>query len=97
MPGLVGVLLCESVCVRVCVSKGSGGWGCTQQNDIPPFVSTFLRRLHSFCVTALLQGKPAVAEEQEEDAGAVCMGERGPGTRLNRATKGTKMVQCHGN
>lgn len=45
----------------------------------------------------LLQGKPGVAEEQEEDAGALCMGERGPGAALNRPTKGKKMVQCHGN
>lgn len=45
----------------------------------------------------LLQGKPGVAEEQEEDAGVVCMGERGPGAALNRPTKGKKMVQCHGN
>lgn len=74
--------------VYVCV-RGSAGWGCTQQNDIPPFVSTFLRRLHSFCVTAAggCRGKPAVAEEREEDAGAVRLGERGPGTQLNGGNK----------
>lgn len=51
---------------------------------------TFLQ-LHSFYVTV------AAEEEQEEDAGAECMGERGPGSPLNGPTKGKKMVQCYGN
>lgn len=75
----------------VCAQVHLGGWwrSVTRQNDIPPFVSAFLRQLHSFCVTGAAAG---IAEEQEVDEGAARMGERGPGEALNRPTKAKKMV-----
>lgn len=47
MPGLV----------HMSVGLGRAGGVSDLQNDIPPFVSTFLRRLHSFCVTAAAAGE----------------------------------------
>lgn len=63
--------------MRVCVCVSVGLGGSTRQNDIPPFVSTFLRRLHSFGVSGC-EGEPGVAEQREEDAGAVCTESVGP-------------------
>lgn len=88
MPGLVGRFC-------LCVRTYPLVWGfSTRQNDIPAFVSTFLRRLHSFCVTAAAAGEARGCW----GAGGGCRcGVHGRAWALNRPTKGKKMVQCHGN